>query len=301
MRALLLYNPSATTTTPAVIDVITHALAAHLKLDVEATKRRAHATLLSAGAVHGGYEVVVVVGGDGTVNEVLQGIAGTAVRLAIIPGGSANVWARSLGLPGDPVEATSIALRNLRERRSRTVNLGIANGRYFGFCAGWGYDGAVVRMVEERLLLKRTVRQATFLWCGLLAYLRTIRTDVRISLSVDGRCVDDALRTVVACNSDPYTFFGTWPARLCPRADLDAGLDLTGLTSLGFLKIARVARRALMGGTAGRLDHVREWHDHQSYELRATAAVAVQVDGEYIGETDHLVLQSVPRACTVVV
>jgi diacylglycerol kinase family enzyme len=300
MRALLLYNPSATTTTPAVIDVITHALTADLKLDVEATKRRGHASLLTAGAVHTGHEVVIVLGGDGTVNEALQGIAGTAVRLAIIPGGSTNVWARSLGLPNDAVEATSVVLRKLRNRSSRTVNLGIANSRYFGFCAGWGYDGAIVRMVEERLLLKRTVRQATFLWCGLLAYLRMLRTDVRICLSVDGTNVNDSLRTVVVCNSDPYTFLGMLPARLCPRADLAAGLDLTGLTSLGFAKIARVIRRALTNGTVGRLNHVRTWHDHNLYELQATAPLALHVDGEYMGETDHLVLRSAPRACSVV-
>lgn len=295
-----MYNPSATTTTRAVIDVITHALAADVSLDVEATKRRAHASSLSAGAVQAGYDVVVVLGGDGTVNEALQGIAGSHVRLAIIPGGSANVWARTLGLPNDAVEATAIVLRKLRERESRSVSLGIANGRYFGVCAGWGYDGAVVRMVEERLLMKRAMGQASFAWCGVLAYLATMRTDVSMSLSVDGSPADDHLRTVVACNSDPYTFLGSMPARLCPGADLDAGLDLTGLTDTGLVKLARVACRALTGDGVGRLRHVRGWHDHRSYELEATVPVALHVDGEYLGETDHLLLASAPNACSVV-
>jgi diacylglycerol kinase family enzyme len=234
------------------------------------------------------------------VNEALQGVASTDVRLAIIPGGSANVWARSLGLPNDPVEATAVVLRRLAERESRTVSLGVANNRYFGFCAGWGYDGVIVRMVEERLLLKRTVRQATFVWCGLLAYLRTLKTDVTISLDVDGREVDDVFRTVIACNSDPYTFLGTIPARLCPHADLAAGLDLIGLRSLGFFKIARIAGKALTSGAVSGLRHVRCWHDRPSYELRATEPLALQVDGEYMGETERLALRSVPAACWVV-
>ena len=315
MKALLVYNPSATATTPAVIDVISRALAADLKLDVEPTRHRAHASLLAAAAVEAGYELVVVLGGDGTVNEVLQGIAGTAVRLAIIPGGSTNVWARTLGLPNDPVEATSIVLRRLREGEDRRVGLGVANwvervggspdrfhptGRYFGFCAGWGFDGAVVRLVEERLLMKRTMRQASFLWCGLLAYVSTVRTHVPITLEMDGQTVEDQLRTVVACNSDPYTFLGTLPARMCPRADLTGGLDLTGLTGVGLPRLVRVMRRALTGDTVGRLGHVRLWHDHDAYDLRATAPLPLHVDGEYLGETDELALRSAPGACRVV-
>jgi len=280
--------------------VISHALAVDLRLDVEATQRRGHAISLSARAARAGYEVVVVLGGDGTVNEALQGIAGSGVRLAIIPGGAANVWARTLGLPNDAVEATSVVLRKLRERDCRSVSLGVANGRYFGFCAGLGFDGAVVRMVEERLLLKRAVRQATFLWCGVLAYLATLRTDVRMSLSVDSIPTDDRLRTVVACNSDPYTFLGRLPARMCPRADLDAGLDLTGLTDTRVTTLARVAYRALTGDRVSRLGRVRGWHDHRSYELRCTAPAALHVDGEYLGETDHLMLASAPDACSVI-
>src|ERR671917_369560 len=106
MRALLVYNPNATTTTAAMTDVIALALSADLKLDVGATKRRDHAGFLAAGAAHEGYEGVIALGGDGTVNEVVQGLVGTDVRLGIIPGGSANVWARTLGLPNDPIEAT---------------------------------------------------------------------------------------------------------------------------------------------------------------------------------------------------
>lgn len=300
MRALLLFNPSATMTTPAVTDVIVRALSADLKLDVEATKRRDHATVLAAEAAHGGYEVVIALGGDGTVNEVLQGVAGTAVRLALIPGGSTNVWARTLGLPNDAVEATSVVLRKLRDKEDRLVNLGIANDRYFAFCAGWGYDAVVVRMVEQRLMMKRAARQATFLWCGLLAYLRSCSADVWIRPSVDAAATDDAFRTVVCCNSDPYTFLGPLAVRLCPRADLERGLDLMGVSSLGFFKLARVVRRALAGEGVSRLGHVRLWHDQRSYELTATDGLPLHVDGEFVGETDRLSLRSVSHALSVI-
>jgi diacylglycerol kinase family enzyme len=299
MKALLLYNPNATTTTPAVIDVITRALSADLKLDVEPTQRRDHATELAAAAVQAGYETVVVLGGDGTVNEVLQGLAGSDTRLGLIPGGSANVWARTLGLPNEPVEATSVLLRRLREGAERRVTLGLANGRYFGFCSGWGYDGAVVRMVEERLLMKRAMRQGSFLWCGALAYQRTVRTDVPITL-LGAEPGDRPLRTVIACNSDPYTYLGTRPARICPEADLEKGLDLTGFTDLGLIALSRVVLRALTGGEVGRLRHVRRWHDRAAYDLEAAAPLALHADGEYLGETDRLELRAAPGACRVV-
>jgi len=172
VRALLLYNPNATATTPAVLEAITAALSAELKLDAEATKRANHAGRLAAGAVDEGYDVVIVLGGDGTLNEVIQGLARTPVKLGLLPGGSTNVFARILGIPRDLVLATTQLLRRLRAGQERTVNLGLANERFFAFCAGWGYDAEVVRMVEQRRRMKRRLRQSAFLCCGALALLR---------------------------------------------------------------------------------------------------------------------------------
>lgn len=310
MRALLLYNPSATTTTPAVIDVITRALSADLKLDVEATKRRDHASFLAAGAVHEGYEVVFALGGDGTVNEIMQGVANTDVRLAIIPGGSTNVWARTLGLPNDPVEATSVLLRKLAQREERQVTLGTANGRYFGFTAGYGYDAEAVRAVERRHRLKRAVRQGSFVYAGAATYWngpahgaggrlrRWSATDIRVEL--DGRAEANSLKSVVCCNSNPYSFLGQRPAQLCPDADLDRGLDLMGLSRISFLRLARVVRTALTSVAVGRLRSVRQWHDHAAIDLHSSAPLGLQVDGDYVGETETVQLRAVARALTVV-
>ena len=301
MRALLLYNPNATTTNPAVTDVIARALSADLKLDVEATKRRDHGSFLAAGAAHEGYDVVVALGGDGTVNEVVQGLARTGTRLAIIPGGSTNVWARTLGLPNDPVEATAAVLGALREGRERVVNLGTANGRYFTFHAGFGFDATVVRDVERRYRLKKTVRQASFLYCGGLAWLRgDTRRGPDITVRMPGEVPVEGLRTVVTCNSDPYTYLGRSPARLCPDASLDAGLDVAALGRLSLPVLVRVTRAALRGGDVAKVGAVRRWHDQDLVEVSATAPLPLQLDGDYVGETADLRLASVERALRVV-
>lgn len=299
MRALLVHNPTATTTTPGVTDVISRALAADLKLEVEATKRRDHAGYLAAGAVHEGYDVVIALGGDGTVNEVVQGIAGTPVRLAVIPGGSTNVFARILGLPRDPVEATAVVLQKLRAGEDRRVTLGLANGRWFTFCAGWGYDAEVVRQVERRALMKRTVRQAAFLWAGWLAWATGRSQAERIALRA-GEERADGLVQVLCCNANPYTYLGSRPSQMCPDAALDLGLDVTALTSAGFWELARLARTALTTGNVPRLPFVRSWHDRDGYDATATGPLPLHVDGELIGDTATLRLRAVRRALAVV-
>lgn len=306
MRALLLYNPNATTTTTRVTDTIAAALSSELKLDVEATKRRDHASFLAAGAVHEGYEVVLALGGDGTVNEVMQGIAGTDVRLGIIPGGSTNVWARSLGLPNDAVEATAVLLEKLANREERRVNLGTANGRYFGVNAGFGYDAEVVRYVERRYRLKRAVRQASFVYSGVLAYQggagghhRWSKTDITLTVG-DGREVVHDVRSAVCCNANPYTYLRQWPAQMCPRADLAGGLDLTALTRLGLPSLLRLARVALTTDEVAELRSTRAWHDEDSYTLTSPTPLALQVDGDFVGETTRVELRNVSGALTLV-
>ena len=305
MRGLLLYNPNATTTNPRVTDAIARRLSSDLKLHVEATKRRDHASFLAAGAVHEGYEVVFALGGDGTANEVMQGIAGTDVRLAIIPGGSTNVWARSLGLPNDALAATDVILDKLRNREERRVNLGTANGRYFGVNAGFGYDAEVVRYVERRYRLKRAVRQASFLYSGVLAYQggaagQHAWRKADITVTVDGVETVDNVRSVVCCNANPYTYLRQWPAQLCPEADLDAGLDLTALMRLGLPSLLRLVRTSLSSADVGKLRSTRLWHDRGRYVLSSSTPLALQVDGDFVGEMTSVELRSIPRALTVV-
>lgn len=302
MRALLVYNPNATTTTPAVTDVIARALSGELKLDVHATKRRNHASYLAAGAVHEGHEVVIALGGDGTVNEVIQGIAGTPVRLAIIPGGSTNVYARSLGLPNDAVEATSVVLRKLAEGADRRVNLGRANGRYFAFNTGFGFDAEVVRQVEARHRLKRTVRQGSFLYCGARTAVSGFgRRGAEVSVQVEGGEPMTGFHSAVCCNTSPFTYLGPWEARVCPQADLELGLDLTALRSTRMWSILRLANAALRERKDVRtLRNVEAWHDRTGYDLFSSAPLPLQIDGDFVGETDHVQVRLEPTALSVV-
>ena len=235
MRVLLLYNPNATRTGLAVAEQVADRLGSAMKVDVEATKRRDHASYLAAGAAHEGYEAVAVLGGDGTINEVVQGLVGTDVRLAVLPGGSTNVFARTLGLPNDVLAAADLTRQRLLEHQHRRIGLGLANGRYFTFHAGFGYDAEVVRMVEARARMKRAVRQATFIWCGILAALHTTANAAEVSLVAQPHAPagsQEAVRglvSAVCCASDPYTYLGPIPVRLLPQASVDRGLELLGL------------------------------------------------------------------------
>lgn len=299
MRALLVHNPNATSTSQAVVDVIAGALAAATKLDVEGTKRRAHAGYLAAGAVHEGYDVVFALGGDGTLNEVVQGVAGTPIRLGLIPGGSANVFARILGIPTDPLEATAAALRHLERREDRHIPLGRANGRWFTFCAGYGYDAEVVRQVEETGRMKRVAKQATFLWCGLRAQLAGATRVPQIVVRVDGADPVEDLRSLVVCNADPYTFLGPLPSRMCPGAELDGGLDATGLTRGRLTDVARLMRTALFTEKVPELAFTRSWNDLVGLTAENATPLAVHTDGEVCPPTTRLRLELVPHALRV--
>ena len=144
MRALLVVNRQATTTSERSRDVLVGALRSVTELEVAHTRRRGHASTLAAEAASSGVGLVVTLGGDGTVNEVVNGLMSVGAdadqrpALAVVPGGSTNVFARALGLPRDWAEATGVILAALRDRRYRTIGLGRADRRYFTFCAGLG-------------------------------------------------------------------------------------------------------------------------------------------------------------------
>jgi diacylglycerol kinase family enzyme len=301
VRALLLYNPTATTTTPAVIDIICRALASELDVEAVPTKRRNHAGFLAAGAADEGYDVVAVVGGDGTVNEVVQGIATTDVALAVIPGGSTNVLARSLGLPNDAIAATGVILRKLADKDIRRVHLGVANDRYFTFHAGFGFDAEVVKRVERRYVLKRTVRQGSFIWCSLLAYATAagIRA-ARITVRAHGHEALTAQRWVVCANTRPYTYLGTRPAELCPVAGIDRDLGLVALSKLGLGAILRVAWTSLTSDNVGHLRFVELLAELPEVVCTADRPLPLQLDGDYIGETSKVSFEIARNALAIV-
>lgn len=301
MRALLVFNPNATTTDDHLRDVIASALASEVDLEVQATKQRGHATHVAAGAVHEGVDAVFVLGGDGTTNEVIQALAGTGVRLGVIPGGGANVFARALGLPNDAVRATNVLLEHLRSDKTRTVSLGQAAGRYFAFNAGFGFDAAVVRLVEQRARLKRSLRQAAFVWCALEEWARgSDRTDPTVTIEPDGARPEGPFTLAVIANTDPYTFLGPRPLHLTPQASFDRGLDLLAISQVRTASLLRIVM-SVFGDRAAHLDRddVRSWHDRTGYSLTSRRPQPLMVDGDYAGEHTRVRVASMPDALRV--
>ncbi len=300
-RAILILNPEATTVTPRTRDVITRALASDLVVDVAETKRRNHAQHLAAGAVHEGYDLVLVLGGDGTLNEVINGIAGTDTPLAILPGGGTNVLARTHGIPQDPVEATSHLLERLHDGvEPKRLNLGLVNGRYFAFCAGVGFDAAVVRAVERRSRMKKAIGEWFFVTTALrvffFAYDRR-ETPLRVRLP-DGT-EHRNLRVVISGQSNPFTFLGKRQLQITPLADAQRGLDVTAMKSLALHRTLRFLWRAFGSGGQVRLRNVVGLHDLERYEVLTTRPMPLQLDGDYIGEDSRFEFTSARGALSL--
>ena len=307
VRALLIVNPHATTTTKVRRDVIVHALASELDLEVVQTRYRGHASSVAAAAARDGYGLVLTLGGDGTVNEAVNGLLEAhpppgAPLLAALPGGNANVFARALGLPADPVDATGQILASLLDGRSRTVGLGLADGRYFCFNAGLGLDAEVVRVVEGLRARGQTLSAALYVWTAARQFLSvTNRREPALTLERDGTPAMDALFLGIVSNTSPWTYLGQRPVNASPKAGFDTGLDLFALRRLSTLGTLNALRQMLGrdGGPAGR--YVVNLHDQPALTFRASRPVAFQVDGEYMGEREHVILRSLPNALRVLV
>lgn len=315
MRALLVVNPKATTTGRRTREVLTHALASELKLEVAATEYRGHARDLARQAVvDGGVEVVVVLGGDGTVNEVVNGLLTSGPservpRLAVVPGGSTNVFARTLGLPNDAVEATGMLLDGLEARRTRVIGLGKAMtdglpDRWFTFCAGLGFDAGVVGRVERQRLSGRRSTHALYVGQALRHFVaeRRLRTAGPVTLERTGEKPVRGLALAIVSNTSPWTFLGNRPVHPCPQASFDTGLDVFGLTRMTLGSTARTVARILRPPTARRPGrHTVTYHDLRHFTLYSQEPVPFQVDGDHLGERTRVSFTGVRRALRVIV
>jgi diacylglycerol kinase family enzyme len=306
--ALLIVNPHATSTTRLRRDVIARALASAVELEVVETRYRGHGTSLAAAAAAEGYGLVITLGGDGTVNETVNGLvrgapAADRPALAPLPGGSANVFARALGLPADPVDAAGQVLDALAQGRSRHVGLGLADDRYFTFNSGLGIDAEVVRAVEGRRAHGRSVSPALYMRMASRQFYRlTDRHTPAIRVTRGGNGGREALFWCTVSNTSPWTYVGDRPVRTNPEASFDTGLDLFGLRSLSTVATVGVLHQMLRRGRprppAGRA--IVTAHDLDELTLTADRPVAFQVDGEYMGEREQVGFRSVPKALRVV-
>jgi diacylglycerol kinase family enzyme len=302
VKLLLLLNPSASSVTARARVVIRKALSADHDVTVAETSRRGHALRLAQDAAAGDIDTVVVLGGDGTLNEAANGLARTDTALGVLPGGSTNVFARTIGVADDPIEAAGQLLGALERGSCRRIGLGSVNGRYFLFHVGMGFDAAVVAQVERRAALKRYAGHPLFVYAAFSTWLRHYdRGRPRLAIHTpDGGLVDDGY-LCLCFNSNPYTYLGTRPLNVAPDADLERGLVAVTFRALGAFRLLAMAASAL--GTGAWLRHHRKVDyrtDLAALTVKGHGPFPYQVDGDYLGETEQLELRHEPAALTIV-
>ncbi len=300
MKILFIVNPSASGVTARGRVVIQNALAASHDLTVSETKRRGHATRLAQGAAATGVDVVVSFGGDGTVNEVANGLVRSQTALAVLPGGSTNVFARTIGLVNEPVEATNQLLSALTRRSIKRVGLGSVNGRFFCFHVGMGYDAAVVEQVERRGQLKRYLGHPLFAYAAIDTWVRHFdRRSPPFRVEFGHGSVDGYF--AVCMNTDPYTFLGSRPLSLAPGATLDDPLACVVLTQFGLRSTLRAVTAALRGGDRlRRVPGVEVREDLRSMRVVGYRPFPWQVDGDHLGDAEVLQFRWEPEVIDLV-
>ena len=281
--------------------VVHRHLARNNDVEVVETNRRGHATRFAHDAARRGIDVVIGYGGDGTLNEVATGIAGTETSLGVLPGGSTNVFARTLGLPNDPVEAVDFLAAGIDAADFRPIGLGQVNGRYFCFHTGIGYDAAVVQKVERRGSLKRWLGHPLFISAGLSTWLWGYdKHQPHFRLHGDGGPdVDDGYFTVVL-NTNPYTYLGNRPLDLSPAATLNRGLVAITFTTMRATAILGSLAGALRGGGVKPADHLDIRTDVAKLVAENDTPFPYQVDGDALGTTTRLEFVHVPDAVKLV-
>ena len=289
------------------------------------TRYRGHATSLAAAARSDGFGLVLTLGGDGTVNEAVNGILGPAATpdgaaaaghlaaggpsadaaslpaLAALPAGNANVFTRNVGLSPDPVDAAGQILQAITAGRYRTIGLGLAGDRYFTFNAGLGIDAEVVRAVDGHRARGRTATPALYVRMILRQYYRvTDRRHPALTLERDGHPPVGPLFLGIVSNTAPWTYLGSRPVYASPQAAFDSGLDVFALRSLRTISTVRTIYQMLSPARPPSGRSVLALHDQTELTLRSSRPLAFQVDGEYMGEHECVKFRSVPDALRVI-
>jgi diacylglycerol kinase family enzyme len=286
-RMLLIVNPYATTMSVRLKHLVVYALQGRYDVEAIETERRGHAIELVTSAVGQAFDVVVAFGGDGTVNEAANGLAGTGTPLTVLPGGSNNVFCKMLGIPNDVVDATEHLLRLADRWEPRKVDLGQVNGRWFTFAAGFGLDASVVERVDAHPHMKARYGAYYYAAAAVGVFLRRyVVNPPRLEIEIDGKTV----RGVSAFfqNGEPYTYFKSRPVNLVEGARLDSG-DLAGvmLTRARPYDVPTVTFRALSGAARiARHRAITAFAGVRQATIRSVDGrpVPLQVDGDHMND-----------------
>ncbi len=302
-RMLVIVNPYATTVSDRLKNLVVYALRGSYHVDAIDTERRDHATELCREAAREGYDVVVAFGGDGTVNEAANGLAGSNTPLSCLPGGRTNVYCRMLGIPTDVVDATEHLLRIADDWQPRRVDLGHVNDRAFVFSAGVGLDASVVERVDSNPRLKARLGEWYYTWTGIATFNRRYLVNPpRLEVELPGETVKGV--TAIIQNAVPYTYFGNRPVHMGEGATLQSG-DMAGvvLKRATPFEIPTIIWRAL--SERAQLSKHRQVHSFRGVrELRIRSLderpLPLQVDGDYIGEAPDARFRVTPGGIMVV-
>jgi diacylglycerol kinase family enzyme len=302
-RMLVIVNPYASTVSDRLKSLVVYALEGRYDVDAVDTEGRGHATEICREAAMEGYDVVVAFGGDGTVNEVVNGLAGTGTPLTCLPGGATNVYCRVLGIPGEIVDATEHLLGLADDWRPRRVDVATVNGRVFTFSSGIGLDASVVKRVDAHPRLKARAGEYYFTYAAVTTFLRQyVFSPPRLEVMAGDRRLQGV--TSIVQNATPFTYFAKRPIELAEGTDLHSAslagvvlrranpLDMPTIAWRAFARRARMARHRQVESYEG-LDEVRV----RSIDGRP---VPLEVDGDYVGDLTEAEYGIVPGGLTVV-
>jgi len=319
VRTLLIVNPRATTTTKPVRDKIVRTLAARADIEVVETRHRGDAREIAARAVAEGWDALLVLSGDGTINEAVNGLmdkasiragqatAGPATSadqlpaLGALPGGNANVFTRDLGVPSDPLAAVELIAARLTAGTTRTIGLGLAGDRYFTFNAGLGWDAEVIHAVEEQRAQGRPASNGLYMRTALREFRRADRRHPNLTVhAADGTRIGPVGLALIA-NTTPWTYVGRHPVSATPHASFDTGLDAFLLRRLRTIPTLNTLRQMIMRPERPVIGkYAFALHDQTEITVQAQEAVALQVDGDYVGDRESVTFRCVPDAIRVI-
>jgi diacylglycerol kinase family enzyme len=300
VRILLIVNSFASSVTPRNTVLVHEHLAKHHDVQVVETNERGHATRFAQDAASRGLDAVVGFGGDGTLNEIATGLAGSDTALAMLPGGSTNVFVRTLGIANDPMVALTQLMAGIDRNEIERVSLGQANGRYFTFHAGIGYDAAVVEQVERRSSLKRIVGQPLFAYSALHSWFKSYdRKYPHFTMNIDGRAIPNGFFSVVL-NTNPYTFVGKHPIHLSSAASLEKKLVVVTFRRMTTPLMLKTLYSALRRGGLETSSGIDIATDVEHVKIEFPAPFPYQLDGDYLGDTTSIDIKHCPEALRLV-
>lgn len=310
MRAVLIVNPNATSTTAAGRDLLAHALESRTELTVVHTDHRGHAIEIAREAAADSVDVLIVHGGDGTVNEVVNGVLRERGRdvgapaVGVVPGGSANVFARALGISPDPIEATNQLVDLLGEYRRtgvwRRIGLMDCEERWAVFTAGLGVDGDVVAAVEAQRAKGRKVSASRYIRVAVREVLASVHKEPTLTLHMPDVEPVVGVHFAFVSNSSPWTYANARPIWTNPGTTFEKGLGVFATTSMNAWANLRLTRQMFARVPDPVARHLIRDDDVAWVRITSKVPVACQIDGDYIGPRETMTFTSVPDALSVV-